>query len=71
MARIKIKERVLEALGFARVEPEDGMHYYVLSLHRGWTIEYTDGIVELVHEGYAVPLNCRGEKHLRQIIQVL
>lgn len=71
MARIKINERVLEALGFARIELEEGMYYHALELHRGWVIEYTDGVVELVHDGYAVPLRCRGVEHLRQIIQVL
>lgn len=71
MARIKIKERVLEALGFARIELEEGMYYHALELHRGWVIEYTDGIVELVHDGYAVPMRCRGVEHLKTLIEVL
>lgn len=71
MARIKIKERVLEALGFARVELDEGMHYHVLKLTGGYSVEYTDGVVELVHDGYAVPLNCRSEKHLKTLIEIL
>lgn len=71
MARIKINERVLEALGFARIELEEGMYYHALELHRGWVIEYTDGVVELVHDGYAVPLRCRSEKHLKNLIEIL
>lgn len=72
MARIKIKERVLEALGFARVELEDGVYFHALELAGGYhMIYYTDGIVELMHKGYSVPLNCRSEKHLKTLIEIL
>lgn len=71
MARIRINERVLEALGFIRRELDGGVYDYVINLHRGWSIEYSDGLVELVHDGEAVPLRCRGVEHLELLIKVL
>lgn len=66
-----INEKVLRALGFKRRELDEGLFYYRLTLHRGWHIEYTDGLFELVHDGYAVPLRCRGEEHLKLLIEIL
>lgn len=67
----KINTKVLGALGFKRRELDEGLFYYVLTLHMGWQIEYTDGLFELVHDGIAVPLRCRGEEHLKLLIEVL
>lgn len=71
MARIKFSERTLERLGFQRVDLGDGYHDMVLTIGRGWSINYGEGSFELSHDGHSVPLRCRGAEHLRQIIQVL
>lgn len=71
MARIKIKHCVLEAMGFRMVELGDGMSYHSLNLGNGLSVDYTDGVVELVHNGTAVPLNCRSESQIRTLIQIL
>lgn len=69
MARIKIKHSVLEAMGFRRRDLGEGMYDLVMDIHKGWQLQYWNGHLELVHGGTAVPIPCRGEEHLRTLIQ--
>lgn len=71
MARTNFKAGVLEAMGFRRRNLGEGQQDYVLQLRGGWSVEYQNGSIELVHDGNSVPLNCRGEAHLRDLIRVL
>lgn len=70
-----ITEDKLLELGFVKREFDEGGHDYCLPLRKddSWKVEVILGIqlVELVHQGHAVPLDVKTNRKLEQLIQVL
>lgn len=58
-------------MGFKRRDLGDGFYDMVKPLPKGYALEYAEGVLELTHGGYAVPLRCDSRKHLESIIKVL
>jgi len=58
-------------MGFKRRDLGDGYYDMVRPLPKGYALEYVEGVLELAHGGYAVPLRCRSRKHLEMLIKVL
>lgn len=70
-----ITEEKLLQLGFVKRELDEGVHDYCLPLRKdkSWKMEVILEIqlVELVHQGHAVPLDVKTNRRLEQLIQVL